>query len=98
MGSEASSVHSVPVSHEVEAVSLSSEGMTVKQTSRRAASELILSTLLSGTRYQAGLRSIKDFEVCKTHEGCMKIGVTEFHLTSYWRSIEKRLSRKRYWW
>lgn len=51
-GSDASSVHSVPVSHEVEAVPLSSEGNTVKQTSRRAVSEVTLSTLQPGTKYQ----------------------------------------------
>ena len=50
--SETPSVHSQPVSHEVEAAPIGSEGTTVKQTSRRAVSELTLSTLQPGTKYQ----------------------------------------------
>lgn len=51
-GREAPSVHSLPVSHEVEAAPLASDGTVVKQTSRRAVSELTMSTLQPGTKYQ----------------------------------------------
>ena len=56
-------VHSVPVSHEVEAVSVAAGAPAVRQSVRGSAREVLLSTLRPGIKYKARRRFLLPFHL-----------------------------------